>query len=96
MSDYDDLRRVLDEAAFQAVEGKGRERHANGRPFRDQPIMRLTDTFGLGFPLGQIGKKTEEAGGMIRRNEARAAIHELRGVIVYAAAAILALEGDVK
>jgi hypothetical protein len=86
---YGDLRDVLDEAFIQAAEGKGAERHANGRPFRHQPIMEVGRIVGPGFAAGQVMKKTGEAVGMVKRQELGAAERELMGAIVYAAAAIL-------
>ncbi|MDY8108281.1 hypothetical protein U0C82_03840 [Fulvimarina sp. 2208YS6-2-32] len=83
---YEDLCRTLSAAYDQATKGKGSERHADGKPFTDQPIMTITRRRGVGFPLGQIEKKSDEADGMIRRGEYGAAIRELHGVMVYAAA----------
>ncbi len=38
---YDCLRHVLALALQQANAGKGKERHANGKPFDRQPIMEI-------------------------------------------------------
>lgn len=86
---YGALRDVLDEAFLQAAEGKGKERHANGRPFHRQPIMEVSRIVGPGFAAGQVMKKTGEAVGMVSRGERAAAERELLGAIVYAAAAVL-------
>lgn len=85
---YEDLRAILDEAYAQSAEGKGRERHANSRPWDQQPILQITRAVGLGFPTGQAIKKIEEAVGMVNRGQSDAAARELLGAIVYAAAAI--------
>ena len=83
---YTTLRAILDEAYAQSAEGKGAERHANGRPWADQPINTITATVGPGFPAGQAIKKLTEAMGMLRRGEGEAARREVLGAIVYAAA----------
>lgn len=86
---YLDLFTVLHRALYQAQEGKGHERHANGAAFSNQPILTITRRRGFGFPFGQIEKKIDEAEGMIARNELTAAERELLGAINYCAAAIL-------
>ena len=86
---YAPLARVLEDAFEQSASGKGNERHANGKAFLDQPIMEIARRHGIGFQLGQIDKKTDEANGMIKRGEHDAAIREMLGVIVYAAASVL-------
>lgn len=83
---YADLMKVLQAAHDQASIGKGRERHANDRPFLEQPIMVLGRLYGPGFTLGQSGKKTQESQGMITRGEYEAAKAEILGAIVYLAA----------
>ncbi|NJL06844.1 MAG: hypothetical protein HC900_00210 [Methylacidiphilales bacterium] len=87
--DYGPLADVLMAAAAQAAIGKGRERHANGRAFLDQPIMENGRTFGLGFPIGQAAKKSREAFDMARRGEHDRAERELLGAVNYLAAAVL-------
>lgn len=90
MSDgYDGLRSVFDAALAHAAEGKGKERHANGRPFDRQPMMEISRMVGPGFPLGQAIKKAQESIGMLGRGEAGAAESELLGAINYLAGAIL-------
>lgn len=100
--DYAALKGVLDEAYTQSAEGKGRARHANDRPFEQQPILQIGRMVGPGFATGQIMKKAQEATGMASRGEGRAAVAELLGAIVYAASAVvlireseLALQGEV-
>ena len=83
---YSVLRAILEDAYAQAASGKGAERHANGRPWTEQPINTITEAVGVGFPAGQAMKKLGEAMGMLRRGEADAARREILGAIVYAAA----------
>lgn len=91
--DYHPLAAALASAYYQSVSGKGHERHnAQGLPFVDQPILRIARSVGCGFPLGQAIKKTEEAATMLGREQEEAAIHELKGAIVYLAAAIIRIE----
>jgi len=90
--EYSDLQRVLDLAYEQSAGGKGYERHANGKPFVDQPIMQITRMVGFGFPAGQAQKKLQEAGGMLKAGRPEAAQAELLGAIVYCAAAWLYIE----
>ena len=86
---YEPLAAVLQLALDQAQAGKGKERHANGRPFDRQPIMEIGRMVGLGYPTGQAKKKTQEAIGMSNRGEPDRAVTELLGAINYLAAAIL-------
>lgn len=85
---YEDLFSILMGAFDQAAHGKGKERHANDKPFDKQPIMEIARMVGLGGHAYQICKKTQEAVGMSGRGQHEAAIAEFRGAIVYAAAAI--------
>lgn len=85
---YADLRRVLDLALKQAAEGKGRERHATGQPFAEQPMLEIGRMVGVGFCLGQAIKKAQEAS----RMQPDAAQRELLGAINYLAGAYLLLE----
>jgi hypothetical protein len=86
---YESLFGVLADAYAQSAFGKGKERHAGGKPFDRQPIMELGRMLGPDGQLFQVMKKAQEAGSMARRGEAGRAEHELLGVIVYAAAAVL-------
>lgn len=86
---YAPLQLVLQRAFDQAAFGKGRERHANDKPFLQQPIMEITRMHGLGFTTGQAAKKAQEAIGMMLRGEHYAAERELLGAIVYLAAACI-------
>lgn len=88
---YDDLAAILIGAYEQSAKGKGVQRHGKGNtaPFKEQRIMALARDAGIGAHTYQIAKKAMEAGDMVGRGDFQAAIHEFRGVIVYAAAAIL-------
>ena len=87
MNDYNDLKTALDAALAQARSGKGSARHSTGQDFREQPIMTITRTHGVGFPMGQAAKKIQEASRM-QPDDAR---HELLGAIVYLAAAWISM-----
>lgn len=93
---YFALRTILNDAYEQSANGKGKERHANQKPFDQQPIMCITRSVGMGFPMGQAMKKIEEAAGMLGRNQQDAAVSELLGAIVYCSAAILKIREDKK
>lgn len=82
---YDILRKILDEAYDQAATGKGKERHANGKPWDEQPIAEIGRMVGTGFNTGQAIKKLQESS----RMEGETAVRELLGAIVYAASAIM-------
>jgi hypothetical protein len=86
---YAPLRRVLDLALDQASNGKGAERHGQGQPFDEQPMMEISRM--IGGPAGcfyQAMKKTQEAS----RMEPEAAKREILGAINYLAGAYLILE----
>lgn len=83
---YEPLFDELMHALEQSQGGKGKERHANDRPFLQQPIMEMGRMCGPGGPAQQVMKKTQEALGMVNRGEHDRAIAELHGAIVYAAA----------
>lgn len=88
-ADYYALAGILNAAFDQASSGKGKERHANGRPFDRQPIMEMGRMTGPSGPAFQAMKKTQEALGMVSRGDYAAAERELLGAIIYAAAAVL-------
>ena len=92
---YASLRGVLDSALAQASGGKGAERHANGLPFEDQPIMQITRLLGE-HPVAalayQVIKKTVEAGKLYKLKGPEAAMQEMHGAINYAAAVVLRLQ----
>lgn len=85
---YGALEDILTMAANQAQHGKGKERHANeGEPFEDQKICEITRRLSdnpVAGPLFQAVKKCYESGRLPKDK----AIVELRGAIVYIAAAI--------
>lgn len=87
------LQDVLDLALDQVMEGKGAERHGNGKPFDRQPMLEIGRMVGPGFCFGQAMKKTQEAS----RMEPEAAKREILGAINYLAGAYLLLDeqGDV-
>lgn len=85
--DYSGLYSVLMDALDQACNGKGKERHANDKPFEEQPMQTHCDA--LGSPQGmayQVMKKTAEAMGMA---DPAHQIRELLGAINYAAGMII-------
>ncbi len=85
---YEELANVLVEALNQAQAGKGRERHAKGMPFNDQPIMRMPalqqDTKGLNYQVCKKMLESENLAGLDSK------VKERLGAIVYAAASIIA------
>src|SRR5690606_1997174 len=58
---YEMLSRGLRAAYNQSAKGKGAKRHADNKPFDQQPIMLTTRRHGEGFPMGQAEKKIGEA-----------------------------------
>ena len=91
---YEPLARILALAYDQSAKGKGKERHANARPFDKQPIMEIGRMLAstCDGELYQVMKKVQEASGMISRGNTQAAKAELLGAIVYSAAAYLLIE----
>ena len=85
---YTILAEVLQRAYDQAANGKGKARHGQALPFGEQPMQQLIKLYGLGFALGQAGKKMQES----QRMDTEKAVHELLGAIVYIAGAVIALE----
>lgn len=87
---FSSLAGILQAAHDQAAGGKGQERHGEGKPFLDQPIMEIARMLsGIDGHSFQIMKKAQEAARMVRREQYDAAVRELLGVINYAAAAVL-------
>jgi len=90
---YDSLRAIYAMALEQAQGGKGKERHANGLPFDQQPICQGGRRFGPGCLIYQAWKKAHETPVLLTMDNGRErAIRELLGVINYAAAAILVIK----
>ena len=86
---YKTLKIALDAAFNRAAKGKGADRHANGRPFDQQPILSIQRDLGsTQFALGQIMKKTTE---LTKFNDDDAK-KELLDIMVYAAAAWVYLD----
>lgn len=89
-SAYAALADVLNDAYMQAAHGKGRNRHSQGKPFLEQPILEIprmqSSIDGLTY---QVMKKAQEASRMLNRGRYSAAVAELYGVINYAAAAVI-------
>lgn len=90
-ADYSSLRAILNDAFDQASIGKGKDRHANDKPFGEQPIMVIRG-FGLSFCTGQAVKKIIEAQNL-PWSRARA---ELLGAINYLAAEIIYMDKEDK
>lgn len=82
---YEPLAGVLQLALDQSQNGKGVERHGNGLPFLQQPIMNIARMTGTGYQIGQAMKKGQES----MRLPADRAQAELLGAINYLAAAYL-------
>jgi hypothetical protein len=89
---YEKLDKVLADAYQQASDGKGKERHAGGKPFDRQPIMEIGRMVGPGFGLGQAMKKAQEAARMIDRGNPMHARHELLGAINYLASVVILID----
>ena len=86
---YESLITVLNMALEQAAAGKGKERHARGQPFEDQPMQRISQLLDSAEGMRyQIMKKTQESA----RMEKDAAIRELLGAINYAAGTVIFLQ----
>ena len=85
---YQSLGNILLEAYDQAANGKGKERHADGQKFEEQPIIVLEKLYQSGV-LFQAAKKMHES----QRLEKDAAIRELLGAMNYLAARIIYLRG---
>lgn len=87
---YAALADVLNDAYMQAARGKGHDRHSQDKPFLEQPILEIVRMQAtIDGHTYQIMKKAQEAGRMLTRQQYRAAVHELYGVINYAAAAVI-------
>jgi len=90
---YEALALELTAAYEQSANGKGKERHANGRPFDRQPILELSRLYGPGFAAGQAAKKVQEALSMLDKGAftTEQALAEVHGGIVYLAAVAIRL-----
>lgn len=90
---YEQLESILNGALEQAAAGKGKERHATGQAFEDQPMQLISrllgDNHGLAF---QAIKKVQES----LRLPADRAERELLGAINYIAGMIIFLRARAK
>lgn len=87
---YESLAAVLQRAYDQAASGKGAERHADKRPFTEQPMQSISGLLGNDTGLlYQAMKKIQES----QRMDKDAAIRELLGAINYIAGSIIFKEG---
>ena len=83
---YQPLANVLQAALDQAQAGKGNQRHANGKPFLEQPIITDGRACGLAGPAFQARKKILEA---LNCPDEERAVQDLLGAIVYTAAMVI-------
>jgi hypothetical protein len=86
-SDYFQLQEVFKMAYDRASKTKGRVRHANSKPFEEQPACTELRLFGIEPAVYQIRKKAREAVNL----PPTMAINELLDVMVYSAAAVIVL-----
>lgn len=87
---FERLGEALAAALERAAVGKGAERHGDGRPWHEQPIVaELAAMNSPAFALGQARKKLLES----LRLDPEAAAKECSDAIVYAAAAWLHYRG---
>ena len=88
---YEQLKAVLTDALDQAAVGKGRERHAQDKPFHVQPMQQISELINSSDGMRyQAMKKLQESG----RMEKDPAIRELLGVIVYTAGLVIYLNNQ--
>lgn len=91
---YEALVEVFAVAMEQAASGKGLDRHANGQPFDRQPMIEISRMVGLGFPLGQVQKKAQEAALLAAAGDTVKAQAEILGAINYLAGAYIVLRAS--
>lgn len=87
---FDELSQVMNRAAY----GKGAERHANNKPFHEQPIATITEHQGHGFIRGQIEKKAIELSAISSISPPNKVIEELLDIAVYALADAIILRKE--
>ena len=80
------IEEVFDKCLHQLTDGKGEERHGQGKSFYDQTWYHAYQVHGRGFLTGQAEKKLIEAQSFEDREKW---LREMYGVIVYASMAIL-------
>lgn len=87
---YHHLMHILKLAFDQSATGKGKARHASSpvgdRRWVDQPILTNSRQLGPAAPAFQVMKKAQEAVTMAGNHNYDAAMAEMLGAIVYAAA----------
>lgn len=89
------LERVFALAVAQSRDGKGADRHGNGKPFEDQPIVRDIAELGSNHgAIAQVRKKALESTRLAATGRKDMAMAELLGAMVYAGAAYLILEAE--
>lgn len=87
---YHPLYKILMEALDQAVSGKGKERHADDKPFILQPICEGARAFGPSSLNYQAWKKTRESMKLLGMSNGHTRYrNEIFGAIIYNAAAVL-------
>jgi len=91
---YEALAEMMQNALDQVQFGKGKERHANERTFRNQTLMNNIRAVGTGYSCGQAMKKAEELHSMVQREDYNSAIEECYGAAVYLLATALYLQGQ--
>jgi len=77
------MKDIFDLAIARASEGKGKDRHDDGKPFHKQPICAIMRRVGIGFGLGQAIKKITESERMTGERK----VNELLDAMNYLAAA---------
>ena len=82
-----EFKKVLEQSFNQAIKGKGKERHGDGKAFVEQPIFWIEREF-KSFQLGQAVKKAHESQSLPLKE----AVAELQGAIVYIACHIMSLK----
>lgn len=93
--DYYPLSMVLCAAYAQAEGGKGKERHALGDPFLEQPILTIGRLFkSADGEAYQAVKKLREGLQMAKRGDHDAAMREFLGAINYVAAVAILIAED--
>lgn len=87
---YETLANVLQRALDQAQAGKGAERHADSKPFDQQPMQTIAGQVGPGFLSGQAIKKIQESQTLPAGRD----VAELLGAINYLSGLVIYLEGQ--
>lgn len=86
---YEHLEHILVSAYEQAAKGKGAERHADSKPFGEQPMQTIAKSYGsVDGMMFQVSKKLHESRGL----PAGRAQAEVLGAIVYSAGVHLAYD----